>query len=86
MHSPKSLVPDGALRHYIVRCAHFLVVGNSLVFFWGMALKEPLNKPESSAIRLLLPLSLLDFPKALRVSRGLVQRFLNAAEVNVPQM
>ena len=38
--------------------------------------REPLNKPESSAIRLLLPLSLLDFPKALRVSRGLVQKFL----------
>ena len=36
---------------------------------------EPLNKPESSAIRLLLPLSLLGFPEALRVSRGLVQRF-----------
>ncbi len=39
--------------------------------------KEPLNKPESSAIRLLLPLSLLGFPKALRVSRGLVQKFPN---------
>ncbi len=37
--------------------------------------REPLNKPESSAIRLLPPLSLLGFPKALRVSRGLVQRF-----------
>ena len=39
------------------------------------ASREPLNKPESSAIRLLLPLSLLGFPKALRVSRGLVQKF-----------
>ncbi len=37
--------------------------------------RKPLNKPESSAIRLLLPLSLLGFPKALRVSRGLVQKF-----------
>ena len=42
-------------------------------------IKEPLNKPESSAIRLLLPLSLLDFPKALRILRGLVQKFLNCA-------
>ena len=39
--------------------------------------RESLNKPESSAIRLLLPLSLLGFPKALRVSRGLVQKFPN---------
>ena len=37
--------------------------------------KEHLNKPESSAIRLLLRLSLLGFPKALRASRGLVQMF-----------
>ena len=41
--------------------------------------REPLNKPESSAIRLLLPPSLLDFPKALRVSRGLVQKFPSLA-------
>ncbi len=37
--------------------------------------REPLNKSESSAIRPLLRLSLLGFPKAVRASRGLVQRF-----------
>lgn len=41
-------------------------------------LREPLNKPESSATRLLLRLSLLDPgpPKSPQSSRGLVQKFL----------
>ena len=48
---------------------------NSFVEHYNAKTREPLNKPGSSAIRLLLHLSLLGFPKALRDSRGLIQRF-----------
>ena len=39
--------------------------------------KEPLNKPESSAMRLLTSPVSTELPRALRASRGLVQRFPN---------
>ncbi len=58
---PVSLAASAAVR-----------VSNSI-----MDVREPLNKSGSSAIRLLLRLSLLGFPKALRDSRGLIQRFLS---------
>ncbi len=49
----------------------------------GEVVREPLNKPGSSAINLLLRLSLLGFPKALRDSRGLIQRFLSLGNIGV---